>query len=53
MEPKEKKKVINISIDLNAVHRLDKFDLHRKTVEMIKKDAMIANIIIKKLQFIN
>jgi hypothetical protein len=31
MEPKEQKKVTNISIDLNAVHPLDKFDLHRQT----------------------
>jgi hypothetical protein len=31
MEPKEKKKVTNISIDLHAKHPLDKFDLHRQT----------------------
>jgi hypothetical protein len=53
MEPKEQKKVTNISIDLNVVHPLDKFDLHRKTAEMINKDAMIANLGIKKLQAIN
>jgi hypothetical protein len=35
LEPKEKKKVTNISIDLNAVHPLDKMDLHRKTGEML------------------
>jgi hypothetical protein len=53
MEPKEQKKVTNISIDLNAVHPLDKFDLHRQTTEMINMDAMIANLGIKKLQVIN
>jgi hypothetical protein len=53
MEPKDHKKVTNISIDLNNVHPLDKFDLHRQTAEMINKDAMIANLGIKKLQAIN
>jgi hypothetical protein len=54
MEPKDKKKVTNISIDINNVHPLNKFDnLHRKTAEMINKDAMIAIIGIKKLQVIN
>jgi hypothetical protein len=53
MEPKEQKKVTNISIDLNAIHTLDKFDLHRQTTEMINKDAMISNLGIKKLQVIN
>ena len=31
MEPKEQKKVTNISIDINVVHPLDKFELHRQT----------------------
>jgi hypothetical protein len=31
MEPNRHKKVTNISIDLNVVHPLDKFDLHRQT----------------------
>jgi hypothetical protein len=53
MEPKEQKKVTNISIDLNVVHPLDKFDLHRQTAKMINMDAMIANLGIKKLQAIN
>jgi hypothetical protein len=53
MEPKNQKKVINISIDLNVVHPLDKFDLHRQTIEMINKDSMIANLGIKKLQAVN
>ena len=42
----------NISIDLNNVHPLDKFELHIQTVEMINKDVLIANIGIKKLQVI-
>jgi len=45
--------VENISIDLNAIHPLDKFDLHRKTAEMINMDAMIANLGINKLHVIN
>jgi len=49
MEPKEHKKVKYMSIDLNAVHPLDKFDMHRKTLEMINMDAMIANLGIRKL----
>jgi hypothetical protein len=53
MEPKEQKKVTNISIDLNAFHPLDKFELHRKTAEMINMDDMISNLGIKKLQVIN
>jgi len=53
MEPKKKKKVTNISIDVNVVHPLDKFDLHRQNVEMINKYAMIGNLGIKKLQAIN
>jgi hypothetical protein len=52
-EPKEQKKVTNISIDLNVVHTLDKFKLHRQTAEMINMDAMIENFGIKKLQVIN
>jgi hypothetical protein len=31
LEPKGTKKVTNISIDLNAVHPLEKYDLHRQT----------------------
>jgi hypothetical protein len=53
MEPNDKKKLTNISIDLNNVQPLDKFDLHRHTAEMININAMIANIGIKKLQAIN
>jgi len=53
MEPKYHKKVTNISIDLNNVHPLDKFDMHRHTAEMIRKDAMISNLGIKKNQSIN
>jgi hypothetical protein len=49
MEPKEHKKVKYMSIDLNAVHPLDKFDMHRQTLEMINMDAMIANLGIRKL----
>jgi hypothetical protein len=33
IEPKEEKKVTNISIDLNAVDPMDKFDLNRHTRE--------------------
>jgi hypothetical protein len=51
IEPKEKK-VINISIDLNVVHPRDKMDLHRKIGEMLNRYVMIANLGIKKLQFI-
>jgi hypothetical protein len=53
LEPKEQKKVTNISIDLNAVHSLDKMDLHRQTGEMLNRDVMIANLGINKLQVIN
>jgi hypothetical protein len=31
MEPKQQNNVANISIDLNVVHPLDKFDLHKQT----------------------
>jgi len=44
MEPKDQKKVTSVSIDLNVVHPLDKFDLYEQTAEMINKDAMIANL---------
>jgi hypothetical protein len=50
MEPKEQKKVTNISIDLNAVHPLDKMDLHRQTGEMLNRDVMIENLGIKKFR---
>jgi len=53
MEPKEQKKVTNISIDLNAIHPLDKFDLHRQTGETLNRYVMIVNIGIKKILFIN
>ena len=53
MEPKEKNKVTNISIDLNSFHPLDKFDLSKQNTEMINRDSMIDNIGIKKLQSIN
>jgi len=53
MDPKDQKKVTNISINLNNVHPLEKFDLHRQTAKMINKYVMIANIGIKKLQTIN
>jgi hypothetical protein len=53
MDQKDQKKVTNISIDLNNVHPLDKFDLHRKTTYMINIDSMISNIGIKKIQSIN
>jgi hypothetical protein len=49
MEPKDHKKVTNISIDLNNVHPSDKFDLLRQIAKMINRDAMIANLGIKKL----
>jgi hypothetical protein len=52
VEPK-KKKVTNISIDINVVHPLDKFYLHRQTAEMINRDAMTPNLGIKKIQAIN
>jgi len=47
IEPNEQKKVTNISTDLNAVHPLDKMDLHRQTGEMLNSDVMIANLRIK------
>jgi hypothetical protein len=53
LEPKEKNKVTNISIDLNAVHPLDKMDLHRQTREMLNRYVMITILGIKKLQIIN
>jgi hypothetical protein len=37
----------------NAVHPLDKMDLHRQTGEMLNKDVMITTLGIKKLQTIN
>jgi hypothetical protein len=53
MESKDQKKVTSISIDLNSMPPLDKFDLHRKTTEMVNMDAMIASLGNKKLQTIN
>jgi hypothetical protein len=53
MEPREKKKVTWVSSDLNAVHPLDKMDLHRKTREMLNRDVMIVNLGIKKLEVVN
>ena len=53
MEPKQHKKVTKVSIDLNAVHPLDKMDLHRKTGEMLNRDVMIVNLEIKKLEVVN
>jgi len=53
MELKEQNKITNISIDLNVVHPLDKFDLHRQIAKMLNRDVMIANIGIEKLQIIN
>jgi hypothetical protein len=53
LEPKEQKKVTNVSIDLNAIHPLDKMDLHRQTAKMINRDILIANLGIKNLQTIN
>jgi hypothetical protein len=48
LEPKEHNKVTKLSIDLNAVHPLDKMDLHRKTREMLNIDIMIATLGITK-----
>jgi len=53
MEPKEQKKLKNISIGLNVVSPLDKLGLHRQITKMTKMDAMIANLGIKKLKAIN
>jgi hypothetical protein len=53
MERKEKKKVSKVSIDINAVHPLDKMDLHRQTGEMLNRDVMIVNLGIKKLEVVN
>jgi hypothetical protein len=53
LRPKEKNKVTNICIDLNAVHTLDKMDLHRKKGEMLNRYVTIANLGIKKMQVIN
>jgi len=53
MEPKDKKKVTNIFIDLINVHSSDNFDLQRQTAEMISIYAMIDNLGIKKIQAIN
>jgi hypothetical protein len=53
MEPKEWKKVTNISIDLNAVHPMDKFDCHRQSAEILNRDIIIENLGIKNLQIIN
>jgi len=50
IEPKEKNKVTNISIDLNVVHPLDKMDPHRQTRELLNIDMMIATLGIKNLQ---
>jgi hypothetical protein len=52
LDPKEQKKDTNISIYLNAVHPLDKMDLHRQSGEMLNRDVMIAKIGIKKMQVI-
>jgi hypothetical protein len=53
MEPKDKKKVTNIHVNLNNVQPMDKFELRRQIGEMISIDAMIANLGTKKLQAIN
>jgi hypothetical protein len=53
MESNDQKKVTNISIDLNAVHPVDKMDLHRHIGEMLNKDVMITSLGIKKIQTIN
>jgi hypothetical protein len=53
METKEKKKVTKVFIDLNAVHPLDKIDLHRQNGEMLNRDVMIVNLGIKKLEVVN
>jgi len=53
IEPKERRKVTNISIDLNAVNSLDKMDLHRQNGEMMNRYVMIANLGINKLHVLN
>jgi hypothetical protein len=53
LEPKEKKKVTKVSINLNAIHPLDKMDLHRQTREMLNRYIMIATLGIKNIQDIN
>ena len=53
LETKEQNKVTNTSIDINAVHSMDKMDLHRRTGEMLNRDVMVDNLGIKKLQVIN
>jgi len=45
--------VTNVSIDLNVVHPLDKFDLHKQSGEMIKRHALIENLGIKKIWALN
>ena len=42
LDPKEQKKVTKVSIDLDAIHPLDKMDLHRQTGEMLNRDIMIS-----------
>jgi hypothetical protein len=53
LEPKEQEEGHKGVHDLNAVHPLDKMDLHRQTREMLNRDIMIATLGIKKLQAIN
>jgi hypothetical protein len=53
MNPKQHNKVTILFIDLNAMHPLDKMDLHRHTREMLNRGVMMENLGIKKLQVIN
>jgi hypothetical protein len=43
-------KAAKFSFDLDAIHLVDKMDLHRQTGEMICRDAMQASLGMKKLQ---
>jgi hypothetical protein len=53
MEPKQKKKVKKVSIDLNALHPLDTMDMRRQIGEILNRYVMIPNLGIKKMQVIN
>jgi hypothetical protein len=49
LETRENKRT-NITFDLNALHPIDKMDLHRKTREMVNKDIITTTLGMKKLQ---
>jgi hypothetical protein len=49
LETRENKRT-SITFDLNALHLIDKMDLHRKTREMVNEDTITTTLGMKKLQ---